>query len=127
MFSITLIAPKEMTCLSNMNVLSEEARDEGKKLVKFARTPLMSTYVCPEPPERNRDLFSDTSPQLVAMVIGNLEYIESTSFPIPIRIYTTPGVSTKAQFALDLTVKTLQFYEEVFVTPFPLPKMDTVL
>lgn len=67
---------------------------------------------------------TDTSFQLVAMVIGDLEYIESTSFRIPIRVYTTPGRSTGGAFALELAVKTLQFYEDVFDSPFPLPKMD---
>lgn len=45
-FDITLIVPAEMTALSNMNVVSEtRLGDDGKKEVKFARTPIMSTYV----------------------------------------------------------------------------------
>ena len=109
-----------------MNVLSEEPREDNKKLVKFAQTPPMSTYVS-NPSLWNHDSFiPDTSLQLVAMVIGDLEYIESTSFRIPIRVYTTPGRSAGGQFALKLAAKTLQFYEEVFDSPFPLPKMDMV-
>lgn len=60
------------------------------------------------------------------MVIGDLEYIESTSFRIPIRVYTTPSLSKGGQFALELAARTLKFYEEAFDSPFPLPKMDMV-
>jgi aminopeptidase N len=44
-FDITLIAPSDFTTLSNMNAISERHLDNGKKEVKFARTPIMSTYV----------------------------------------------------------------------------------
>ena len=71
-------------------------------------------------------LVSDTSPKIVAMAIGDLEYIETTSFRIPVRIYTTPGLSANGHFALDLAARTLKFYEEAFDSPFPLPKMDMV-
>lgn len=64
--------------------------------------------------------------QLVAMVIGDLEYIESNSFRIPIRVYSTPGRSADGKFAVELAAKTLQFYEEAFDSPFPLPKIDFV-
>ena len=44
-FDITLIVPVNMTVLSNMDAFSEVRIGDGKKEVKFARTPLMSTYV----------------------------------------------------------------------------------
>ena len=64
--------------------------------------------------------------QIVAFVIGDLEYIETTSFRIPIRVYTTSGLASSGQFALELAAKTLKFYEESFDSLFPLPKMDMV-
>jgi len=45
-FDITLIVPSDLTALSNMDVLSETRTSDGKKEVKFAKSPLMSTYVC---------------------------------------------------------------------------------
>ena len=47
-FTITLIANKELTCLSNMDVVSEKEVDSKisggkKKAVTFNKTPLMST------------------------------------------------------------------------------------
>lgn len=44
-WSVTLIADKELTCLSNMDVKEEKDLDNGKKSVSFNKTPPMSTYV----------------------------------------------------------------------------------
>ena len=44
-FTITLIAEKKLTCLSNMDVASETDISSTKKIVKFNKSPLMSTYL----------------------------------------------------------------------------------
>ena len=56
-FDIQLEVEKELTALSNMEVKSEEPVANGRKLVTYGRTPLMSTY-------------------LVAFAIGKFEYVE---------------------------------------------------
>ena len=56
-FDIQLEVDEQLTALSNMNVTEEKIIGNGKKLVTFARTPLMSTY-------------------LVAFAVGEFEYIE---------------------------------------------------
>ena len=58
-FSITLEIDKRLTALSNMHQLASEELEGGMKLVKFATTPKMSTY-------------------LVAFAVGNFESIEVT-------------------------------------------------
>ena len=45
-YEVTLIADKNLTCLSNMDVKSEEDASSGKKKVHFNKSPPMSTYVC---------------------------------------------------------------------------------
>jgi aminopeptidase 2 len=111
-FTITLVADKKMTCLSNMDAVSEEEVDSKfggkKKAVTFRETPLMSTY-------------------LLAFIVGELKMIETDAFRIPIRVFATPDkdIST-GKFSLDLAAKTLEFYEKTFDSPFPLPKMDMV-
>ena len=109
-FDISLIAEKHLTCLSNMDVASENdaAAAEGKKLVKFNRTPKMSTY-------------------LVAFIIGELNYVESNDFRVPVRVYAPRGCNIEhGRMAADLAAKTLHFYEKIFGIDFPLPKMDQV-
>ncbi|PGH30025.1 aminopeptidase 2 [[Emmonsia] crescens] len=112
-FTVTLIADKNLTCLSNMDVVSEtEVQSEitggTRKAVKFNKSPLMSTY-------------------LVAFIVGELKYIETNAFRVPIRVYATPDQDIEhGRFSLDLAAKTLEFYEKAFDSAFPLPKMDMV-
>ncbi|KAI0842175.1 peptidase family M1-domain-containing protein [Hypoxylon sp. FL0890] len=112
-FTITLIADKHLTCLSNMDVASEsdvhsEMSGSTKKAVKFNTTPLMSTY-------------------LVAFIIGELNYIETKNFRVPIRVYAPPSSDIEhGRFSLNLAARTLEYYEKIFGAEFPLPKMDMV-
>ncbi|CAL5869496.1 uncharacterized protein PFLUO_LOCUS3726 [Penicillium psychrofluorescens] len=107
-FTVTLIADKSMTCLSNMDIVSE-TETRGKKAVKFNTSPLMSTY-------------------LIAFVVGHFNFIETNTFHIPIRVYATPDQDIgHGRFSLELAAKTLDFYEKAFASQFPLPKMDMVV
>jgi aminopeptidase 2 len=112
-FAVTLVADEKMTCLSNMDVASEKIVDSkvsgGKrKAIKFNNSPLMSTY-------------------LLAFVIGELNYIETNAFRVPVRVYAPKDKNIEhGRFPLDLAAKTLEFYEKTFNSPFPLPKMDMV-
>ncbi|KAJ5128911.1 hypothetical protein N7448_002620 [Penicillium atrosanguineum] len=108
-FTVTLVADKSMTCLSNMDVESEtDVQGGAKKAVKFGTSPDMSTY-------------------LVAFIVGHLNYIETKNFRVPIRVYATPDQDIEhGRFSLELAARTLAFYEKAFDNEFPLPKMDMV-
>ncbi|KAF2832170.1 hypothetical protein CC86DRAFT_400942 [Ophiobolus disseminans] len=112
-FTVTLIADDKMTCLSNMDVASEKTVESkmtsGKrKAVTFNPTPLMSTY-------------------LLAFIIGELNYIETNSFRVPVRVYAPKDRDIEhGRFSLELAAKTLAFYEKTFNSDFPLPKMDMI-
>ncbi|ROT40104.1 aminopeptidase [Sodiomyces alkalinus F11] len=107
-FTVTLVADKDLTCLSNMAVRDEKLLESGKKAVRFNKTPLMSTY-------------------LVAFIVGKLNYIESNAFRVPIRVYAPPSEDIEhGRYALDIAAKGLEFYEKAFGIPYPLPKLDQV-
>ncbi|KAF2759296.1 hypothetical protein EJ05DRAFT_438001 [Pseudovirgaria hyperparasitica] len=107
-FTITLVADKALTCLSNMDVASEKEVSGGKKAVTFNKTPLMSTY-------------------LLAFIVGELKVIETNAFRVPVRVFATPDRDIEhGRFSLELAAKTLEFYEKKFNSEFPLPKMDMV-
>ena len=111
-FTVTLIADKHLTCLSNMDVAEEkdvQSKYGGiKKAVTFNKSPLMSTY-------------------LLAFIVGDLKVIESTNFRVPVRVYATPDRDIEhGRFSLELAARTLEFYEKQFDSKFPLPKMDMV-
>ena len=112
-YTITLIADKSHTCLSNMDQASETEVDSkitgGKrKAVTFNKTPLMSTY-------------------LLAFIIGELKVLETNNFRVPVRVFATPDKDIEhGRFSVELAAKTLEFYEKTFDSKFPLPKMDMV-
>lgn len=106
-FDISIAANPKYTVLSNSSVKSVEQRSDGKQLTSFNTTPLMSTY-------------------LVAFIIGELNYVESRDFRVPVRVYATPGMEDRCQYAADLAAKTLAFFESRFGIEYPMPKCDMV-
>jgi aminopeptidase 2 len=109
-----LVIPKDRIALSNMPVISETKSGETKT-VTFDTTPIMSTY-------------------LLAMCVGEFEYLEETAKPsqpasakpIVCRTYTLPGQKEMGRFGLSVCVKTLEFFSEYFDVAYPLPKMDMI-
>ncbi|KAL7747575.1 hypothetical protein RI367_007016 [Sorochytrium milnesiophthora] len=115
-FDVTLVVAKHLTALSNCEVVSDEAAadDDSKRVVKFARTPVMSSY-------------------LLAFAVGEFEYIEAYTRatahlpkPVKCRVYTTKGLSHQGRFALGVAVRTLEYFSEIFGIPYPLSKCDQI-
>ncbi|CAM9024098.1 unnamed protein product [Wickerhamomyces anomalus] len=106
-FDITLVCDNHLTALSNMDVKEVKQLDNGRKATIFNTTPLMSTY-------------------LVAFIVGELKYVESNDFRVPVRCYASPGLEKQCQYSADLTAKTLAFFEKAFDIKYPLPKLDNV-
>ncbi|KAL1129384.1 hypothetical protein AAG570_013911 [Ranatra chinensis] len=108
-FQVTVSAPQDKVALSNMPVVSESEPDEtGYRKVEFAPTPVMSTY-------------------LVAVVVGDFDYVEDVSSDgVVVRVYTPVGVKQQGCFALQVATKVLPYYKEYFQIAYPLPKIDLV-
>ncbi|XP_076055525.1 puromycin-sensitive aminopeptidase isoform X1 [Oratosquilla oratoria] len=109
-FNITLIVPKDRVALSNMPEVSSKPYegDETLQVVKFAKSPLMSTY-------------------LVAVVVGEYDYVEDTSSDgVKVRVYTPVGKSDQGSFALEVATKVLPYYKDYFQIAYPLPKIDLI-
>lgn len=106
-FDLSLLTPKGETVLANTPVKSQE--DAGK-LVRstFETTPHMSTY-------------------LLAFVYGELGYKEAkTKGGTVVRTYATPDNVDFTDFALDVAVKCLNYYNDYFNIPYPLEKCDLI-
>lgn len=107
-FSVTLVVPQELTALSNMPELLSTNLSGGKKKVVFDRTPIMSTY-------------------LLAFAVGKFDSLAGkTKNGIAMRVFTQPGRAAQGQFALEVGLKALQFLDEFFQIPYPLPKCDMI-
>ncbi len=106
-FTIAVVIPAELTAISNMPIVSETPQPEGTKLVRFAESPIMSTY-------------------LLAIMVGEFECVEAQAEGTLVRVWTTPGKKEQGRFALDVACRLLQFYHGYFGIPYPLPKLDLI-
>ena len=106
-FDLTLVIPSGLTAISNMPVTSESASGRSKT-VTFAESPIMSTY-------------------LLAFVIGDLSYIEQTGDNGTLmRVFTTRGREEQGRYALEASIRLLEYFNDYFGVPYPLPKMDHI-
>jgi aminopeptidase N/puromycin-sensitive aminopeptidase len=107
-FDVVVTADQGMTVISNTKVVSDKpGPGDGKHTVSFATTPKMSSY-------------------LVAMVVGNFEYIEGSADGIPIRVYASPGKKELGTFALDAAENIMRYYNRYFAIKYPYGKLDLV-
>ncbi|MBP6911824.1 MAG: M1 family metallopeptidase [Candidatus Pacebacteria bacterium] len=107
-FDVSLIVPFGKTAISNTLPIATREHSPGFQRIDFASTPKMSTY-------------------LLAFMIGHFEYIErKTNSGVKVRIFTTPGKKGQAKFALDVSVRCLEFYESYFGIKYPLNTLDTI-
>ena len=107
-FHVELIVPNTHTAISNTLPTEIREHSAGFNIVKFAPTPQMSTY-------------------LLAFIIGEFEFIEGkTKDNVRVRVFTTKGKKHQAIFALDVAIKSLEFYNEYFKIDYPLPILDLI-
>ena len=105
-FALSLIVEDDLTAISNMNDVKSTYLPGKKKRVDFAPTPKMSTY-------------------LLAWAVGKFDCIQTkTSHGVTIRIFSPPGQAERGRFALAAGVKALDFFDDYFQVPYPLPKLD---
>ncbi len=107
-FTVTLTTEKDVQVLGNMPIESQQINPEGL-VTRFQTTPLMSTY-------------------LLAWVVGHLQKKSAqTRRGVEVNVWATPiQPAVSLAFALDMAVRSIDFYEEYFGTDYPLPKSDHV-
>ncbi|XP_010196291.2 endoplasmic reticulum aminopeptidase 1 [Colius striatus] len=105
-FSIRIRREPRHLALSNMPVVKSVNITPWLVEDHFDTTVRMSTY-------------------LVAFIISDFESISKvTSHGVKVSVYTVPDKISQADYALDAAVKLLDFYEDYFGIPYPLPKQD---
>ncbi|PLS81919.1 aminopeptidase [Candidatus Saccharibacteria bacterium] len=107
-FDLTLQTETGITVLGNMPVAQQNEDETGLQTV-FETSPRMSTY-------------------LLAFVIGELHSVQAkTSNGTDVRIWATPAHDSESlQFALQTAVGAIDFFNDYFGVPYPLPKCDHV-
>ena len=107
-YDVTLTTESGITVLGNMPV-REQSNENGSLVTHFERTPKMSSY-------------------LLAWVIGELhKKTATTKSGVEVNVWATPAQRPESlDFSLDIAVRTIDFFDEYFGTPYPLPKCDHV-
>jgi puromycin-sensitive aminopeptidase len=99
-FGVTLIIPSHLTALSNMPELSTthvaSAGGAMLKKVVFDVSPKMSTY-------------------LLAWAVGEFDFVQGvTKGGVMLRVFSPPGRASQGKFALDVGIRSLDFYDQYF-------------
>ena len=104
-FSVTLAIDPALTAVSNTRILSE-VPEGGRKIVTFADTISMSTY-------------------LVAFVVGELEHTDPSRVgATPLSVWCVPGKGRLAAFGQEIAVASLTYFEDYYGLPYPGDKLD---
>src|SRR2546427_721318 len=104
-FAVTLAVDPALTAVSNTAIVSETL-ENGRKVVRFADTIVMSTY-------------------LVAFVVGELEGTEPVTIGrTPLNVWCVPGKKRLARFGQEIGGASLAFFEDYYGLPYPGDKLD---
>lgn len=107
-FSISIYHDPKYVALSNMPAKEMEELDDGQILTKFQKSVPMATY-------------------LVCFVICDFVYRESyTEGGTRFRIYSASDKINQTEYALDIGVQILTYYEKYLDIRYPLPKQDLI-
>lgn len=105
-FSIKIRREPKHLAISNMPLVKSVNIAEGLIEDHFDVTVKMSTY-------------------LVAFIISDFKSVSRmTKSGVKVSVYAVPDKINQADYALDAAVTLLEFYEDYFSIPYPLPKQD---
>ncbi|XP_034259312.1 thyrotropin-releasing hormone-degrading ectoenzyme [Pantherophis guttatus] len=107
-FKISIKHQATYLSLSNMPVETSVSEEDGWVTDHFSQTPLMSTYY-------------------LAWAVCNFTYRETTTNNgVVVRLYARPDAIRRGSgdYALNITRRLIEFYEDYFKVPYSLPKLD---
>lgn len=108
-WKLAIRAPQGLVALANTPVESETVEPGGTKLVRFAETKPLPSY-------------------LVAFAVGPFDIVDAgkTRTGAPIRIVVPRGRANDAAYPVEVTGQLLAVLEDYFGTPYPFEKLDMI-
>ena len=105
-FDISLVVEPDLLAVSNGPEVVRTVRDDGRHIVTFKPTMVMSTY-------------------LVAFVVGPLEATEPVDVDgVPLRVIHVPGKGHLTGFAMEIGAHSLRYYQNYYGIRYPSDKVD---
>jgi aminopeptidase N len=105
-FQLTAVVPENFTAVSNMPIEAQEKTD-GAKEVRFAATPPMASY-------------------LNVFCAGELDAIQTKKGDVTHGVVATKGKAEMGRYALQSSQQILDYFNDYFGQPYPLPKLDHI-
>jgi aminopeptidase N len=105
-FQLTAVVPENFTAVSNMPV-EKETKVGGGKEFRFGTTPPMASY-------------------LNVLCAGELSAIQAKRGEVTHGVVATKGKAELGRYALESSQQILEYFNDYFGQPFPLPKLDHI-
>jgi aminopeptidase N len=105
-FQLTAVVPENFTAVSNMPI-EGETKVAGGKEVRFAATPPMASY-------------------LNVFCAGELDAIQARKGDVTHSVVATKGKAAMGHYALESSQQILDYFNDYFGQPYPLPKLDHI-
>jgi aminopeptidase N len=105
-FQLTAIVPENFTAVSNMPI-ETETKVAGGKEIHFATTPAMASY-------------------LNVFCAGELDSINAKRGDVNHGVLATKGKAEMGRYALESSQQILEYMNDYFGQPYPLPKLDHI-
>ncbi|MDE1805011.1 MAG: M1 family peptidase, partial [Candidatus Micrarchaeota archaeon] len=106
-FEVSFIIDRKLEAISNTPIIEEHGINGGRKIIRFGKTPKMSTY-------------------LLYLGVGRFDRLDGRAGRLKVSVLTTPGKKHLAKLPLSYAIKFIRWYEGYFRIPFPLPKIDLI-
>ncbi|QQV76222.1 M1 family metallopeptidase [Sphingomonas aliaeris] len=106
-FKLSAVAPAGQLAFSNMPATSVTKQADGTQVYSFDVSPKMSSY-------------------LMFLGMGDMERHTVMAGKTEIGIISRRGVGAQGDYALGAAKRLLDYYNDYFGTPYPLPKMDMI-
>ena len=106
-YDVKVTVPTGQMAIGNMPISKSRDLGAGKTEVTFATSPKMSTY-------------------LLFFGLGEFDRATAKVGNVEMGVITKKGDLAKAEFALKSSGPILQYYNDYFGAPYPLPKLDHI-
>ena len=107
-FSLSVTVPATFRAISNMPVIREQVDGAARKVVTFASTPPMSSY-------------------LFVLAAGEYDRIAMNVEGIDVGVIAPGHQLAQGRYALGVAARTLAYFNDYFGVKYPLPKLDNIL